>query len=181
MLLTGPKCSLAVAVLALVAHPVTSMRPQIARTVRTLGRRANSNVADKAKVAAEDAASKAKNAAEDVASKAKNAAGDVAENPQVQKAVASANAAFTQASAAVSRVTGPVGDKVGNMMGCELTVEEGRGKEAGVQMVGDVPCARRGESARSARGCPPTSGAVCTTVQELSVCAADPGGFSGVR
>ncbi|BEI86990.1 hypothetical protein CcaverHIS002_0703360 [Cutaneotrichosporon cavernicola] len=72
------------------------MRPQIARSVRTLGRRANSsNAADKAKAAAQD----------------------VAENPQVKKAVESANAAFTQASAAVSRVTGPVGDKVGNMLG----------------------------------------------------------------
>jgi F-type H+-transporting ATPase subunit g len=84
------------------------MRPQIARTAaRTLGRRANSsNAADKAKAAAEDAANKAKSAAQ-----------DIAENPQVKAAVESANAAFNQASAAVSRVTGPVGDKVGNMLG----------------------------------------------------------------
>ncbi|CAK9782193.1 hypothetical protein CC85DRAFT_282208 [Cutaneotrichosporon oleaginosum] len=93
------------------------MRPQIARTVRTLGRRANSNTADKAKAVAEDAATKAKVVAEDAASKAKSAAQDVAEHPQVQKAVASANAALAQASAVVSRVTGPVGDKVGSMLG----------------------------------------------------------------
>lgn len=119
------RCSL------LVARPVphssaqpTSMRPQIARTAaRTLGRRANSsNAADKAKAAAEDAANKAKSAAQ-----------DIAENPQVKAAVESANAAFNQASAAVSRVTGPVGDKVGNMLGGELN----RGRWPGLWEVGE--------------------------------------------
>ncbi|GMK60077.1 hypothetical protein CspeluHIS016_0902940 [Cutaneotrichosporon spelunceum] len=72
------------------------MRPQIARSVRTLGRRANSSTA---------------------ADKAKQVAQEVAENPQVKKAVDSANNALNQAQATVQRVAGPIGEKVGNMLG----------------------------------------------------------------
>lgn len=91
-----------------------SMRPQIARTVRTLGRRANSSTTvEKAKAAAQNVAESPQ------AQKAKAAAQDVIENPQVQKAVASANQAYAQGAAAFQRVAGPVGDKVGNMLGGE--------------------------------------------------------------
>lgn len=126
------------------------MRPQIARTVRTLGRRANSsNAADKAKAAAQSvaenpnvqkAAGEVKKAAEAVAEnanvknaadKVQNAAQDVIENPQVQKAVAQANAAYAQGVAAVQRVAGPVGDKVGNMLGGECCKWEGNRLEDG--------------------------------------------------
>ncbi|KAK1927887.1 mitochondrial ATP synthase g subunit-domain-containing protein [Papiliotrema laurentii] len=40
-----------------------------------------------------------------------------AQNPQVQKAVENAQKALAQTSAAVRRVAGPVGDKVGNALG----------------------------------------------------------------
>jgi F-type H+-transporting ATPase subunit g len=67
------------------------MRPQIvARSARTLGRRANS-------------------------SKAQNPL----ENPQVKQAVEQASAIYNQGASAVKRVAGPVGDRLGSLLGGE--------------------------------------------------------------
>lgn len=113
------------------------MRPQIAQTVRTLGRRANSSKSvDKA--------------VDKTADKAKAVAQDVIENPQVQKAVAQANQAYAQGAAAVQRVAGPIGDKVGNMLGGECWFLARSGGEGGKREWG---CTLEWEEgARTARG-----------------------------
>jgi F-type H+-transporting ATPase subunit g len=41
------------------------------------------------------------------------------ENPQVKQAVEQASALYNQGAAAVQRVAGPVGDKVGSLLGGE--------------------------------------------------------------
>jgi len=72
------------------------MRPQIiARSARTVGRRANST-------------------------KAQNPL----ENPQVKQAVEQASAIYNQGAQAVKRVAGPVGDKVGSLLGCEYQQQQ---------------------------------------------------------
>jgi len=48
-----------------------------------------------------------------------NSSSSSAPNPQVQKAVENAQKAFAQTQAAVSKVAGPVGQKVGNALGGE--------------------------------------------------------------
>jgi len=45
-----------------------------------------------------------------------------AQNPQVKQAVESASKAYDSALGNAKRVAGPVGEKVGNMLGCELRI-----------------------------------------------------------
>ncbi|KAL7423682.1 hypothetical protein Q5752_001264 [Cryptotrichosporon argae] len=61
----------------------------------------------------QQAASAASSAAESAASALKSAQA----NPQVQRAVDGASKAYEQGAAAVRRVAGPVGDRVGSMLG----------------------------------------------------------------
>jgi len=46
-----------------------------------------------------------------------------AQNPQVKQAVESASKAYDSALGNAKRVAGPVGEKVGNMLGCEWNVD----------------------------------------------------------
>lgn len=41
------------------------------------------------------------------------------ENPQVKQAVEQADAVLKQGTAAVKKVVGPIGDRVGSLLGCE--------------------------------------------------------------
>lgn len=90
-------------------------RPQVARSARTLGRRANSTTAQQAQQKAQQAAQDAKQAAGDVAAKAK----DALNSPKAQEVSQKANELFESGAQAVRKVTGPIGDKVGNALGCE--------------------------------------------------------------
>ncbi|EJT45422.1 hypothetical protein A1Q2_05383 [Trichosporon asahii var. asahii CBS 8904] len=88
-------------------------RPQVARSARTLGRRANSTTAQQAQQKAQQAAQDAKQAAGDVAAKAK----DALNSPKAQEVSQKANELFESGAQAVRKVTGPIGDKVGNALG----------------------------------------------------------------
>lgn len=92
-------------------------RPQVARSARTLGRRANSTTAQQAQQKAQQAAQDAKQAAGDVAAKAK----DALNSPKAQEVSQKANELFESGAQAVRKVTGPIGDKVGNALGCEYS------------------------------------------------------------
>lgn len=92
-------------------------RPQVARSARTLGRRANSTTAQQAQQKAQQAAQDAKQAAGDVAAKAK----DALNSPKAQEVSQKANELFESGAQAVRKVTGPIGDKVGSALGCEYS------------------------------------------------------------
>ena len=66
----------------------------VLRSVRAAGRRANSS----------------------------SSAPNPVQNEQVQKAVEQAQKVYAQGSAAVQKFAGPVGDRVGSALGCELFV-----------------------------------------------------------
>lgn len=119
------------------AQRSTMFRPQVARSARTLGRRANSTtaqnaqqkakeVAQEAKQAADNVASKAQQAADEASVKAKQAADDIAakakdtfNSAKAQEYSQKANELLESGTQAVRKVTGPIGDKVGSALGCE--------------------------------------------------------------